>query len=75
MISFFTNAGHSTVVFAAGGLCQGIRSNLKARRVGSSGSERPARMLEDIISVPLPPADWEGKKDPKYKVQKRKRED
>jgi uncharacterized membrane protein YwzB len=41
----------------------------------ASGSERPARKLTDIIGVPLPPADWEGYKDPKYKVQKKMKED
>ena len=42
----------------------------------ASGSEKPtARKLTDIIGVPLPPADWEGYKDPKYKVQKKMKED
>ena len=35
------------------------------------------RSLRDVIGVPLPPSDWEGYKDPKYKVQEvmKKRED
>lgn len=49
----------------------------------SSGNKAPLRVLtpiaslDDVIGVPLPPSDWEGYKDPKYKAQKvmKKRED
>ena len=34
-----------------------------------------APKLGDIIGVPLPPADWEGYSDPKYKVQKKMKEE
>ena len=43
--------------------------NKTGEAASAVGEGVPKGLLRDVIGVPLPPSDWEGYKDPKYKAQ------